>query len=96
MPLGRRIAEWNKKGLNRVTRHVAPWMPGFGLVEHRGRKSGNVYRTPINVFRRDGGYVACLTYGASRRLGPQCACRGRVLADHATPDHATEQSAAGA
>jgi len=65
MPLGRKIAEWNKKGLNRFTRHIAPWMPGFGLVEHRGRKSGKIYRTPINVFRRDGGYVACLTYGAS-------------------------------
>src|SRR6478735_124271 len=65
MPLGRTLAKWNRKGLNRVTRHIAPWMPGFGIVEHRGRKSGKVYRTPINVFRREGGYVACLTYGTS-------------------------------
>ena len=28
------------RGLNRVTRRVAPWMPGFGVVAHAGRRSG--------------------------------------------------------
>ena len=32
MPLPRTLARWNKVGLNRVTKHVAPWMPGFGVV----------------------------------------------------------------
>ncbi len=63
MPLGRRIARLNKAGLNRLTVRVAPWMPGFGVVIHRGRRSGNQYRTPINVFVRDGGYLVALTYG---------------------------------
>ncbi len=63
MPLGRRIARLDKAGLNRLTVRVAPWMPGFGVVIHRGRRSGNQYRTPINVFVRDGGYLVALTYG---------------------------------
>ena len=27
MPIPARVAQWNKVGLNRVVRHVAPWMP---------------------------------------------------------------------
>src|SRR5262249_25322519 len=42
---------------------IAGWMPGFGIVVHRGRTSGREYRTPINVFKRPGGYAAALTYG---------------------------------
>jgi deazaflavin-dependent oxidoreductase (nitroreductase family) len=64
MPLSRALARANRVGLNRVTRHLAPHLPGFGLVEHRGRRSGRVYRTPVNVFAKDGGFVIALTYGA--------------------------------
>lgn len=63
MPLPRAIARLNKVGLNRLTRHIAPWAPGFGVVVHRGRKSGKTFRTPINVFVRDSSYVFALTYG---------------------------------
>ena len=35
---------------DRVTKHVAPWMPGFGVVAHAGRRSGRRYQTPVNVF----------------------------------------------
>jgi len=38
-------------GLNRVTRHIAPWMPGLGVVIHRGRRSGRRYETPVNSSR---------------------------------------------
>jgi len=64
MPIPRRVARWNKVGLNRITRHVAPWMPGFGLVVHRGRRSGREYQTPVNVFPAEDGFVIALTYGA--------------------------------
>jgi len=64
MPIPRRVARWNKAGLNRITRHVAPWMPGFGLVVHRGRRSGREYQTPVNVFPADDGFIIALTYGA--------------------------------
>jgi deazaflavin-dependent oxidoreductase (nitroreductase family) len=64
MPIPRQVARWNKVGLNRITRHVTPWMPGFGLVVHRGRRSGREYQTPVNVFPADDGFVIALTYGA--------------------------------
>ena len=64
MPIPRRVRRWNKVGVNRVTRHIAPRMPGLGVVVHRGRRSGRRYETPVNVFRTDGGYLFALTYGA--------------------------------
>lgn len=63
MPLPRAIAKLNRVGLNRLTRHIAPWAPSFGVVVHRGRKSGKTFRTPVNVFVRDNAYVFALTYG---------------------------------
>ena len=63
MPIPRTIGRWNKVGLNRVTRRIAPWLPGFGVVVHRGRRSGRPYRTPVNVFATDRGYRFALTYG---------------------------------
>ena len=49
---------------NRFSRLFAGWLPGFGLLVYRGRKTGREYRTPMNVFRRGDGYVFALTYGA--------------------------------
>jgi deazaflavin-dependent oxidoreductase (nitroreductase family) len=43
---------------------VAGYLPGFAIVSHVGRKSGRPYRTPVNAFRTDGGYIIALTYGA--------------------------------
>lgn len=63
MPIPYAVARFNRVGLNRVTRRVAPWLPGFGVVVHRGRRSGRTYRTPVNVFRTENGYVFALTYG---------------------------------
>jgi deazaflavin-dependent oxidoreductase (nitroreductase family) len=63
MPIPRIVGRWNKAGLNRVTRHIAPWAPGLGVVVHRGRRSGREYQTPVNVFSSADGYVFALTYG---------------------------------
>ena len=63
MPIPRIVGQWNKVGLNRVTRRIAPWMPGLGVVVHRGRRSGRMYQTPVNVFATEDGYVLALTYG---------------------------------
>jgi deazaflavin-dependent oxidoreductase (nitroreductase family) len=63
MPIPKVVGQWNKAGLNRLTRHIAPWMPGFGVIVHRGRRSGRRYQTPVNVFRAGDGYVIALTYG---------------------------------
>jgi deazaflavin-dependent oxidoreductase (nitroreductase family) len=63
MPIPRVVARLNRVGLNRATRHIASWLPGFGVVVHRGRRSGRTYRTPVNVFQAQDGYVIALTYG---------------------------------
>jgi deazaflavin-dependent oxidoreductase (nitroreductase family) len=59
------VARFNRRVTNRVTGPFAGWLPGFGIVVHRGRTSGREYRTPINVFKRPGGYAVALTYGPS-------------------------------
>jgi deazaflavin-dependent oxidoreductase (nitroreductase family) len=66
MPLPGFVARVNRVATNRATRLFAGRTPGFGIVLHRGRRSGRLHRTPINLFREPGGrgYVAALTYGA--------------------------------
>jgi deazaflavin-dependent oxidoreductase (nitroreductase family) len=63
VPIPRIVGKWNKAGLNKVTRRIAPWMPGLGVVVHHGRRSGRVYQTPVSVFAVQDGYVLALTYG---------------------------------
>jgi len=54
----------NRAALNKVTRPLFRWLPGLGVVVHRGRRSGRQYQTPVNVFPRPGGrYIVALTYG---------------------------------
>ena len=65
MPIPDRMRQVNKVALNKATRPLAPWLPGLGVVVHRGRKTGRQYRTPVNVFPRPAGrYVLALTYGS--------------------------------
>jgi deazaflavin-dependent oxidoreductase (nitroreductase family) len=63
MPLPRSVARFNRHVTNRVLGPLARYLPAFGVVVHRGRRSGRDYRTPVNVFHRPGGLVIALTYG---------------------------------
>jgi deazaflavin-dependent oxidoreductase (nitroreductase family) len=74
MPAPRWLARFNRRVTNRVTGLVAPYLPGFGVIEHVGRRTGRRFRTPVNVFRGVSGssehadgaadmYVVALTYG---------------------------------
>jgi deazaflavin-dependent oxidoreductase (nitroreductase family) len=49
---------------NPISRRFVRWLPGFGILAYRGRKSGKAYRTPMNVFRRGDEWVFALTYGS--------------------------------
>jgi deazaflavin-dependent oxidoreductase (nitroreductase family) len=49
---------------NPLSRRVAGWLPGFGILTYPGRKSGRRYRTPLNVFKVGNQYVFALTYGS--------------------------------
>jgi len=58
------LAKINIAFTNRFTGLFAGWLPGFGILTHVGRKSGKVYRTPINVFRASNGFIVALTYSS--------------------------------
>ncbi|MFZ0217146.1 MAG: nitroreductase family deazaflavin-dependent oxidoreductase [Candidatus Dormiibacterota bacterium] len=64
MPLPAWLPAVNKRVTNRITGPFAGHLPGFGIVVHRGRRSGRTYRTPVNAFAEPAGYVFALTYGS--------------------------------
>jgi deazaflavin-dependent oxidoreductase (nitroreductase family) len=68
------VAAFNLAVTNRITSLFAGWLPGFGILTHAGRKSGKLYRTPVNVFRAPNGFVIALTYSS------QCEWVKNVLA----------------
>lgn len=63
MPLPQALARFNRYVTNPIARRVAGRLPWFCILTHVGRKSGRVYRTPLNIFEAPGGFVVALTYG---------------------------------
>jgi deazaflavin-dependent oxidoreductase (nitroreductase family) len=59
-----RLRHFATRYIDPVLRPAAKRLPMFGIVAHRGRKTGRTYHTPINVFRRDDTYLFFLTYGS--------------------------------
>jgi deazaflavin-dependent oxidoreductase (nitroreductase family) len=57
------VAAFNLAVTNRITSRFAARLPGFGILTHVGRKSGRVYRTPVNIFQAPEGFLIALTYG---------------------------------
>src|ERR1700758_1921319 len=58
------LARINIAFTNRITSLFAGWLPGFGILSHVGRKSGKIYRTPVNVFRAPSEFIIALTYSS--------------------------------
>ena len=63
MPVPRSVARFNRRFWNPLFLRVAGRLPWFAIISHVGRKSGRAYRTPVNAFRTEGGYIIALTYG---------------------------------
>ena len=61
--LGRRMARFNRAVTNKLAVHVAGVLPGMGIVMHVGRRTRDVYRTPVLVFPTSNGFRVALTYG---------------------------------
>ena len=57
------MARVNRGVTNKVTLPVAGVLPGMGIVVHVGRRTRNVYRTPVIVFPTKDGFRIALTYG---------------------------------
>ncbi|MCP2277934.1 nitroreductase family deazaflavin-dependent oxidoreductase [Nocardia amikacinitolerans] len=87
MVLPRAVARFNRHVTNPVAGLIAGTVPPFGVVVHKGRKSGRAYRTPVWVFEDDGVYRIALTYGRDAEWvknvvaagGFQLEARGRTL-----------------
>lgn len=62
------LAKINIAFTNRITSLFAGWLPGFGILTHVGRKSGKVYRTPVNIFRVPTALIIALTYSSPIRV----------------------------
>src|SRR5580658_2162518 len=73
------VAAFNLVVTNRITSRFAARLPGFGIVTHVGRKSGRVYRTPVNVFGAPEGFLIALTYGRDSEWVKNVMAAGRCL-----------------
>ena len=71
------LAKINIAFTNRITGLFAGSLPGFGIVTHVGRKSGKVYRTPVNVFRVPTGFIIALTYSSQSEWVKNVLAAGR-------------------
>jgi deazaflavin-dependent oxidoreductase (nitroreductase family) len=58
------IRPFTTRVVNPLTRLVAGRLPGFAILHQRGRRSGRIHDTPMNVFRIGDAYVFALTYGS--------------------------------
>jgi deazaflavin-dependent oxidoreductase (nitroreductase family) len=64
MPLPHWLTRVNLAVTNRLTLPLASRLPWFCVLEHVGRRTGVVRRTPLNIFRAGSDrWVIALTYG---------------------------------
>lgn len=59
-------ARFNRRVMNRVIRPLSGRVAMWSLIEHRGRRSGTVYRTPVSMFPTPDGVAILLAYGDDR------------------------------
>jgi deazaflavin-dependent oxidoreductase (nitroreductase family) len=59
----RQVAAFHRVVTNQVVSRFVARLPDFAIVTNMGRKSGRLYRTPVNVFRQPDGFLIALTYG---------------------------------
>lgn len=61
--LPRTLARINRRVINPIQLRWAGVIPAHGIVEHRGRRTGRTYRTPVLVFAGSGGFWMIVGYG---------------------------------
>lgn len=59
----RLFARFNRRVANPVMRRWAGRLRSQAIIEHVGRKSGRVYRTPVRVFPTADGFAFLIGYG---------------------------------
>ena len=51
------------KYVNPLLRPISKWMPGFAVINHRGRTSGKEYETIVTAYRKDSVLAIGLMHG---------------------------------
>lgn len=82
MPMPRWLARVNRRLSNRLVLLWAGWVPGMAVLQHQGRKSGREYRTPLNVFPVDDGFVFLAGYGPQTDWLQNIKARGSARIQH--------------
>ena len=78
LPRTRFIRPFTTRILNPFTRLFVHRLPGFAIISHRGRKSGQTHRTPMNVFRDGDDDLFALTM-RSALVDPKCCSMWRYV-----------------
>jgi deazaflavin-dependent oxidoreductase (nitroreductase family) len=63
LKLSRRVARFNRAVNNPVQRQYAWLLPPWVIVCHRGRRSGRLYRTPVNAYKNGNTVAVVVLYG---------------------------------
>lgn len=66
MQFSQRRARFNRVVTNPLFRPISGWVPLWSIVEHTGRRSGTIYRTPVSMFHTADGVAVLLPYGTDR------------------------------
>jgi deazaflavin-dependent oxidoreductase (nitroreductase family) len=61
--LSRRVARFNRSVTNPIQSQYAWLLPPWAVICHRGRRSGRLYRTPVNAYRRGQTIAIVVLYG---------------------------------
>jgi len=61
--LGRRLARFNRTVTNPIQGQYAWLLPPWAVICHRGRRTGRLYRTPVNAYRRGSTLAIVVLYG---------------------------------
>jgi deazaflavin-dependent oxidoreductase (nitroreductase family) len=59
----RRVARFNRAVTNPIQGQYAWLLPPWAVICHRGRRSGALYRTPVNAYRRGRTLAVVVLYG---------------------------------
>ncbi len=61
--LSRRVARFNREVNNPIQLRYAWLLPPWVVICHRGRRSGRLYRTPVNAYKRGRTLAVVILYG---------------------------------
>jgi deazaflavin-dependent oxidoreductase (nitroreductase family) len=59
----RALARFNKRVNNPIQGQYAWLLPPWAVIVHKGRKSGRVFRTPVDAFRKGDTLAVVVLYG---------------------------------